>query len=158
MAGLIVGTVLLCVLLVPLAAVTVKRLQDRDRTWRTVVLVAIVLLAMVMIERGLHYWSDGKILFDDSNLWRSVMLLTVAPFSVACLHLTAPISAWVSYKNAVEVLKFLDTGVFERDHFVVLLQSLIGLGCLIIGLWYFWEIGVRRGTVGPNRFGPDPLG
>ena len=29
----------------------------------------------------------------------------------------------------------------------------------IIGpIWYFIEAGCLRGTVGPNRFGPDPLG
>lgn len=23
--------------------------------------------------------------------------------------------------------------------------------------WYLWEVGFRRGTVGPNKYGPDPL-
>ena len=26
------------------------------------------------------------------------------------------------------------------------------------GIWLFIELGLLRGTVGPNRFGPDPLG
>ena len=26
-----------------------------------------------------------------------------------------------------------------------------------IGIWMFLEVGCRRGTVGPNQYGPDPL-
>ncbi|MEI6557684.1 MAG: DUF805 domain-containing protein [Rhodospirillaceae bacterium] len=29
---------------------------------------------------------------------------------------------------------------------------------LIGGIWYFIDVGCLRGTVGDNRFGPDPLG
>ena len=29
---------------------------------------------------------------------------------------------------------------------------------LVISVWLFVEIGFLRGTDGPNRFGPDPLG
>jgi uncharacterized membrane protein YhaH (DUF805 family) len=28
---------------------------------------------------------------------------------------------------------------------------------MVIGLWFFIELGFLRGTPGPNRFGPDPL-
>jgi uncharacterized membrane protein YhaH (DUF805 family) len=27
----------------------------------------------------------------------------------------------------------------------------------VIAIWFFIELGCLRGTVGPNRFGPDPL-
>ena len=36
-----------------------------------------------------------------------------------------------------------------------LLLDLVSLG---ISIWAFIELGCLRGTVGPNRFGPDPLG
>ena len=32
--------------------------------------------------------------------------------------------------------------------------ALIDLG---VGLWFMVEFGCRRGTLGPNRYGPDPL-
>jgi uncharacterized membrane protein YhaH (DUF805 family) len=35
---------------------------------------------------------------------------------------------------------------------------LIGLVPLIGGIWALVENGFLRGTLGPNRFGPDPLG
>lgn len=33
-----------------------------------------------------------------------------------------------------------------------------GLAAFAISVWLFIEIGFLRGTQGPNRFGPDPLG
>lgn len=41
-----------------------------------------------------------------------------------------------------------------------LLALAAGLGILgtIVALWMFIELGFLRGTPGPNRFGPDPLG
>jgi uncharacterized membrane protein YhaH (DUF805 family) len=38
------------------------------------------------------------------------------------------------------------------------LAGATGLAALIISIWLFVEIGFLRGTRGPNRFGPDPLG
>jgi uncharacterized membrane protein YhaH (DUF805 family) len=35
--------------------------------------------------------------------------------------------------------------------------SLMGLAGLGISVWAFVELGCLRGTIGPNRFGPDPL-
>jgi uncharacterized membrane protein YhaH (DUF805 family) len=34
----------------------------------------------------------------------------------------------------------------------------LGLASLAIVIWGFVELGCLRGTPGPNRFGPDPLG
>lgn len=36
--------------------------------------------------------------------------------------------------------------------------TLIGLVPIIGGLWMLIELGFLRGTDGPNRFGPDPIG
>lgn len=33
-----------------------------------------------------------------------------------------------------------------------------GLAAFVISVWLFVQIGFLRGTEGPNRFGPDPLG
>ena len=34
----------------------------------------------------------------------------------------------------------------------------VGLAAAVISIWLFVQIGFLRGTQGPNRFGPDPLG
>lgn len=33
-----------------------------------------------------------------------------------------------------------------------------GIVMLVIGIWFLIELGILKGTVGENRFGPDPLG
>jgi len=35
--------------------------------------------------------------------------------------------------------------------------ALLGLAAFAIAVWMFVELGCLRGTVGPNRYGPDPL-
>jgi uncharacterized membrane protein YhaH (DUF805 family) len=32
------------------------------------------------------------------------------------------------------------------------------LAFLAVGIWYLIELGILKGTAGPNQYGPDPLG
>ena len=47
-------------------------------------------------------------------------------------------------------MKFEDSPVFTGSY--------VGIGMLniVLGIWYLIELGFLRGTVGPNRYGPDP--
>ena len=38
-----------------------------------------------------------------------------------------------------------------------LVGFVLGLGSFVISIWALVELGFLRGTVGPNRYGPDPL-
>ena len=46
-------------------------------------------------------------------------------------------------------------GTFMEDSIVM--ASILGLAAFAIGVWAFVELGCLRGTIGPNRYGPDPL-
>lgn len=37
-------------------------------------------------------------------------------------------------------------------------RMLLGAVALVVGVWFLVELGFLRGTEGPNRYGPDPLG
>jgi uncharacterized membrane protein YhaH (DUF805 family) len=37
------------------------------------------------------------------------------------------------------------------------LDYLLNLIIFVVAVWFFVELGCLRGTVGPNRYGPDPL-
>lgn len=37
------------------------------------------------------------------------------------------------------------------------LMTIVGLLSMVVGLWSLVELGILRGTVGPNRHGPDPV-
>lgn len=39
----------------------------------------------------------------------------------------------------------------------VVLSIVLGLAAFVVGVWFFVEFGCMRGTVGPNRYGPDPV-
>ena len=34
---------------------------------------------------------------------------------------------------------------------------ILNIALIIVGIWYLIELGILRGTIGPNNFGPDPL-
>jgi uncharacterized membrane protein YhaH (DUF805 family) len=37
------------------------------------------------------------------------------------------------------------------------ISVVVGLITLAIAIWVLIELGIRRGTVGPNQYGPDPV-
>jgi uncharacterized membrane protein YhaH (DUF805 family) len=41
---------------------------------------------------------------------------------------------------------------------LVVAGFVLGVASIAIGIWMIVELGCLRGTVGPNRYGPDPLG
>jgi uncharacterized membrane protein YhaH (DUF805 family) len=34
---------------------------------------------------------------------------------------------------------------------------ILNIALIIVGIWYLIELGILRGTIGPNQYGPDPL-
>lgn len=38
------------------------------------------------------------------------------------------------------------------------LDYILGIAGIAIGIWYLIELGILKGTSGPNQYGPDPLG
>ncbi len=34
---------------------------------------------------------------------------------------------------------------------------ILNIALIIVGIWYLIELGILRGTIGPNNFGADPL-
>jgi len=57
---------------------------------------------------------------------------------------------------ALVVVAFVAPEEQRPTWFVV--ASVAGVMALGVSLWLFVEIGFLRGSQGPNRFGPDPLG
>jgi uncharacterized membrane protein YhaH (DUF805 family) len=37
------------------------------------------------------------------------------------------------------------------------IAGILGMGFLGVGVWFFIEFGCLRGTIGANRYGPDPV-
>lgn len=62
----------------------------------------------------------------------------------------------------VGMFLFLATGliicaIFGGDTAMGVFAAIWGLGMVGISIWFLVEFGCLRGTIGPNRFGPDPV-
>lgn len=69
---------------------------------------------------------------------------------IICAQAVAGLAALKAILNLVRI-----TGDLHAQNFLDQLFVLAGTG---IALWYFIELGMMRGTVGPNAHGDDPEG
>jgi uncharacterized membrane protein YhaH (DUF805 family) len=71
-------------------------------------------------------------------------------------------SGWlVVLPSAMVVLMLLGiVAGFAADSIPAAVTLAVAFGAALVGIaiWFFVEFGCMRGTVGPNRHGPDPLG
>jgi uncharacterized membrane protein YhaH (DUF805 family) len=70
---------------------------------------------------------------------------------------------WLVVQSLVLILAVIVTVIAialskEQPTGWYVVAGIVGLIALISSVWLFVEIGFLRGTQGPNRFGPDPLG
>lgn len=73
---------------------------------------------------------------------------------VPVLLLTVLAIAWLTGA----VLAAADSGSFEpKLNGLGISVMIFGLISAAVGLWFFIEFGCLRGTIGANRFGPDPV-
>jgi uncharacterized membrane protein YhaH (DUF805 family) len=67
-----------------------------------------------------------------------------------------PLAIFFGASALLDLLTVLDlTGTDEQPS---IMSIIIALPFTLLGLVLLVELGFRRGTVGPNRWGPDPLG
>jgi uncharacterized membrane protein YhaH (DUF805 family) len=92
---------------------------------------------------------------DLANLWISIAL------SVKRLHDRDRSGAWVFLQILLLLvaLTILVVAIAAPGaDWAKILVWPIGIIALVFSVWLFVEMGFLRGTQGPNRFGPDPLG
>jgi uncharacterized membrane protein YhaH (DUF805 family) len=90
-----------------------------------------------------------------ANLWINLAL------SVKRLHDRDRTGAWVFLQILLVFLAVIMIVVAiaaPNDGPWVMLAGLTGAVAFAFSVWLFVELGFLRGTRGPNRFGPDPLG
>jgi uncharacterized membrane protein YhaH (DUF805 family) len=90
-----------------------------------------------------------------ANLWINLAL------SVKRLHDRDRTGAWVFLQILLVFLAVIMIVValaVPKDGRWVMLAGLTGAVAFAFSVWLFVELGFLRGTQGPNRFGPDPLG
>ena len=69
----------------------------------------------------------------------------------------SPHYAWLLYAPSLLSIFGDLAGVLGTADAPNVLGTALGVMNLAVGLWFLIELGFLRGSVGPNRFGPDPL-
>lgn len=126
--------------------------------WRVQLLLTVILLGC---------WSGGLMLAISTGIgiFSAVAVFALIPAVVIQsavlfqrLHDRGKSAWWLMIYNVgpatADVLLQLP---WAATHLPALLVALVGLVSLGLSLWGFVEIGLRRGTRGPNRYGPEPV-
>ena len=121
---------------------------DRATYWRAILIYSggLLIVCAIVALVGLALYGHGR--FDLAIPF----LVLLVPLSVRRLH-DRDKSGW-------RLLMFCAPPVV-LDHYADAagtgLQYAFSLASLALSVWAFVELGLLRGAVGPNRFGPDPL-
>jgi uncharacterized membrane protein YhaH (DUF805 family) len=128
----------------------------------TVVFILLVGIILVIIGRGSSDFSGDDIGAVIASLGLGILLFVVVLIPMLVSWLAVGIkrlhdrdrSGWwiVLFYFVPAVLDGI--GRSSQSDIIALVLSLAGFG---IAIWGLVELGFLRGTVGPNRYGPDPL-
>jgi uncharacterized membrane protein YhaH (DUF805 family) len=132
---------------------------NRKPYWLTTLCIVLVLLVVMVLAFAMG--GAGLATGDFSGL--GVLLIIVVLAYIPLLWIGLAISAKRLHdrnKSAWWLVLFylvpaILQGVGEQIGTAGIILTLAGFG---ISIWALVEIGFLRGTVGPNQYGPDPLG
>jgi uncharacterized membrane protein YhaH (DUF805 family) len=132
---------------------------NRKPYWLTTLCIVLVLLVVMILVLAMG--GAGLATGDFSGL--GVLLIIVVLAYIPLLWIGLAISAKRLHdrnKSAWWLVLFylvpaVLQGIGEQLGTAGIILTLAGLG---ISIWALVEIGFLRGTVGPNQYGPDPLG
>lgn len=134
-----------------IVAVMAKRMHDKDMSalWLLVFFTAIALPNISTEFSAANTLEGLKIVGLVIKLISFVMLRVYLLPEIAL----APIA------HVLSVAEFAQqSNAINRAQEPNSINILTGLISFLIWLWFFIQLGLFRGTRGPNRFGPDPLG
>jgi len=133
---------------------------NRGKYWLAVLIFVIVSLVMATIG----YFAEEATAFQLLNLVVSIgVLVSSIAVGIKRLHDRDKSGRWLLLFYLVPSLLFgIGAVIFLYGVGDEALGGMIGGGIVyILGLavliWAIVEMGCLRGTLGPNRFGPDPL-
>ena len=135
---------------------------NRAKYWLGAIVLGIILL---LVMYGSIYAAGGSVLEQDSRT-RMITLVVQLVFlypSIALMvkrlhdrnrpgYFAAFMLVPLILKGATDVMG-LTGDPLDQNALDYVFLAVIG----VVGIWFFVELGCLRGTVGPNRYGPDPL-
>jgi uncharacterized membrane protein YhaH (DUF805 family) len=132
---------------------------NRAKYWLAVLIyfVAAIVLALLgfMADQiiggvGLLYGIVGTVVYV-------ALLVSGIAVGIKRLHDRAKSGWWLLAFYVLPTLIMLIGTLLSWGVGSMVISGLFSLIALAISIWAFVELGCLRGTVGPNRYGPDPL-
>jgi uncharacterized membrane protein YhaH (DUF805 family) len=128
---------------------------SRSRFW----IAALIFAAINVVLAILGYVTDQSVVFQALNsMLGIVILISSIAVGVKRLH-DRNKSGWylLLFYLVPSILVVIGVliGAFVEDSTII--ATVLGLLAFAIGVWAFVEMGCLRGTVGVNRYGPDPI-
>jgi uncharacterized membrane protein YhaH (DUF805 family) len=127
---------------------------NRKPYWMTILATAVIIVLLIvfaLIMFGEHdFWAGGSLLALLVVLYIPLIWINLA-IGAKRLHDRDKSAWWL-------LLFYLVPGVLSpTPGYAGDIGIILHLASFAITVWAFVELGCLRGTVGPNRFGPDPL-
>jgi uncharacterized membrane protein YhaH (DUF805 family) len=135
---------------------------NRAKYWLYVVVsiaILVVLIAVISaVWAGRIRGPGGSFDFPSGPLFAFgvvyLILLVIGVFvGIKRLHDRDKSGWWLLVFYLVPMVLSWTSAILSRDG----IGAVFALGSLAISIWAFVELGCLRGTVGPNRYGEDPL-
>ena len=128
---------------------------NRAKYWIAILVYCAIYIVLAIVG----YVTDNSAIYQAINgMLNIVILISSLAVGVKRLH-DRNKSGWYLVLfyivPGILVTAGIVVGTFMDDS--LLLASVLGLAAFAIGVWAFVELGCLRGTIGPNRYGPDPL-
>ena len=127
---------------------------NRKPYWITILATAVIIILLIVFALmmfGEHdFWAGGALLVVLVVIYIPLIWISLA-IGAKRLH-DRDKSAWwlLLFYLAPSVLSAAANHAGD-------VSIILHLASFAITVWAFVELGCLRGTVGPNRFGPDPL-
>jgi uncharacterized membrane protein YhaH (DUF805 family) len=128
---------------------------NRAKYWVAMLIYSAIYIVLAIVG----YLTDNSAIYQAINgMLNIVIFISSLAVGVKRLH-DRNKSGWYLVLfyivPGILVTAGIVVGTFMDDS--ILLASILGLAAFAIGVWAFVELGCLRGTIGPNRCGPDPL-
>lgn len=132
---------------------------NRAKFWLAVLVYVIVNVIMTVVQYALG--SLGAIL---AGLVAIVIFISGIAVALKRLHDRDKPGWWLVIFYVAPTVLFILGGVIAIAGMAGdsvgggIVATVLYLAGGAVGIWAFVELGCLRGTIGPNQFGPDPLG
>jgi uncharacterized membrane protein YhaH (DUF805 family) len=135
---------------------------SRKQYWISSLMLFLAMMIVVLIVAAIGTEALGHAngaVRGAETLITTLMLAASVPIVVKRLQdrNKSPHYAWLLYGPALISAIGDKVGFTGTAPELNMLGYALALFNLIIGIWFFVELGFLRGTPGPNGYGPDPL-